>query len=37
MASNSNTQAATQQSIKAYVDTEVSAKASVGLAIALGG
>jgi hypothetical protein len=33
MASNSSTQGATQQSIKAYVDT----KASIGLAIALGG
>lgn len=33
MASNSATQGATQQSIKAYADT----KASVGLAIALGG
>lgn len=33
MASNSSTQGATQQSIKAYADT----KASVGLAIALGG
>ena len=33
MSSNSSTQGATQQSIKAYADT----KASVGLAIALGG
>ena len=37
MASNSNTQAATQQSIKAYVDTEVATKASIGLVLALGG
>ena len=37
MASNSATHAATQQSIKAYVDTEVASKASVGLVLALGG
>ena len=37
MASNSATHAATQQSIKAYVDAEVASKASVGLVLALGG
>jgi hypothetical protein len=36
MASDSATQLATQQSIKAYVDTQVATKASLGLVIALG-
>ena len=36
MASNSATAAASQQSVKAYVDTEVGAKASLGIVIALG-
>jgi hypothetical protein len=36
MTSNSATQLATQQSIKAYVDTQVATKASLGLVIALG-
>ena len=36
MASNSATSAASQQSIKAYVDGQVSTKASLGLVIALG-
>ena len=35
MASNSATDGATQQSIKAYVDTQVATKASVGIVIAL--
>ena len=37
MASNSATHASTQQSIKAYVDTQVATKPSVGLILALGG
>ena len=36
MTSDSATQLATQQSIKAYVDTQVATKASLGLVIALG-
>ena len=36
MTSNSATQLATQQSIKAYVDTQVATKAGIGLIIALG-
>ena len=36
MATNSATLAASQQSVKAYVDTEVATKASIGLVIALG-
>jgi len=36
MASDSATQLATQQSIKAYVDTQVATKAGIGLIIALG-
>jgi len=35
MVSNSNTAAASQQSVKAYVDTQVATKASVGIVIAL--
>ena len=37
MASNSATHASTQQSIKAYVDSQVATKPSVGLILALGG
>jgi hypothetical protein len=37
MVSNSATHASTQQSIKAYVDTQVATKPSVGLILALGG
>ena len=37
MASNSATAAASQQSIKVYVDGQVATKASLGLVIALGG
>jgi len=37
MSSNSATHASTQQSIKAYVDTQVATKPSVGLILALGG
>jgi len=36
MATNSATLAPSQQSVKAYVDTEVATKASIGLVIALG-
>ena len=36
MASNTATQPPSQQSVKAYVDTEVATKASLGLVIALG-
>jgi len=36
MSSNSATQLATQQSIKAYTDAQVATKASLGLVIALG-
>ena len=36
MASNSDTQPPSQQSVKAYVDTQVATKASLGLVIALG-
>jgi hypothetical protein len=36
MASNSATQPPSQQSVKAYVDTQVATKASLGLVIALG-
>ena len=36
MTSDSATQLATQQSIKAYVDTQVATKAGIGLIIALG-
>jgi hypothetical protein len=36
MASNSATAAASQQSVKAYVDGQVATKASLGLVIALG-
>ena len=36
MASNTDTQPPSQQSVKAYVDTQVATKASLGLVIALG-